>query len=133
MLALFFFSSRRRHTRCALVTGVQTCALPIFIKRQRLIIGYISKDEAFRFCKAGQDDRFAIGEAGNTESNAALPTQGQACDPVVEDRGRKPAAVPELKHARRGNSSYCAVYETKRTRPKMTRATRKRAKENGEE
>src|SRR3546814_6121272 len=27
---LFFFSSRRRHTRCALVTGVQTCALPIW-------------------------------------------------------------------------------------------------------
>src|SRR3546814_1431319 len=26
----FFVSSRRRHTRCALVTGVQTCALPIF-------------------------------------------------------------------------------------------------------
>src|SRR3546814_7361718 len=25
----FFFSSRRRHTRCALVTGVRTCALPI--------------------------------------------------------------------------------------------------------
>src|SRR3546814_4280057 len=28
---IFFFSSRRRHTRCALVTGVQTCALPIHI------------------------------------------------------------------------------------------------------
>src|SRR3546814_4822688 len=28
---LFFFSSRRWHTRCSLVTGVQTCALPIFI------------------------------------------------------------------------------------------------------
>src|SRR3546814_3771361 len=27
---VFFFSSRRRHTICALVTGVQTCALPIF-------------------------------------------------------------------------------------------------------
>src|SRR3546814_9283870 len=26
---VFFFSSRRRHTRCALATGVQTCALPI--------------------------------------------------------------------------------------------------------
>src|SRR3546814_9133950 len=26
---VFFVSSRRRHTRCALVTGVQTCALPI--------------------------------------------------------------------------------------------------------
>src|SRR3546814_5473743 len=30
---VFFFSSRRRHTRCALVTGVQTCALPIFVVR----------------------------------------------------------------------------------------------------
>src|SRR3546814_2789120 len=30
MWFLFFCSSRRRHTRCALVTGVQTCALPIF-------------------------------------------------------------------------------------------------------
>src|SRR3546814_355939 len=28
---MFFFSSRRRHTRCALVTGVQTCALPIYV------------------------------------------------------------------------------------------------------
>src|SRR3546814_17046979 len=28
-MVVFFFSSRRRHTRCALVTGVQTCALPI--------------------------------------------------------------------------------------------------------
>src|SRR3546814_3989724 len=29
---LFFFASRRRHTRCALVTGVQTCALPISVR-----------------------------------------------------------------------------------------------------
>src|SRR3546814_9386376 len=28
-VVVFFFSSRRRHTSCALVTGVQTCALPI--------------------------------------------------------------------------------------------------------
>src|SRR3546814_2769489 len=33
----FFFSSRRRHTRCALVTGVQTCALPIY--RSAEIVG----------------------------------------------------------------------------------------------
>src|SRR3546814_6298516 len=32
-ILLFFFSSRRRHTRCALVTGVQTCALPISDRR----------------------------------------------------------------------------------------------------
>src|SRR3546814_3617586 len=30
-MLVFFFSSRRRHTRCALVTGVQTCALPIYV------------------------------------------------------------------------------------------------------
>src|SRR3546814_3548065 len=33
-----FFSSRRRHTRCALVTGVQTCALPIWA------IGHLLED-----------------------------------------------------------------------------------------
>src|SRR3546814_9623045 len=30
LLIFFFFASQRRHTSCALVTGVQTCALPIF-------------------------------------------------------------------------------------------------------
>src|SRR3546814_17298423 len=38
---IFFFSSRRRHTRCALVTGVQTCALPIWPARQ--LAGLIDK------------------------------------------------------------------------------------------
>src|SRR3546814_5534419 len=35
-LVVFFFSSRRRHTRCALVTGVQTCALPISFAQRRV-------------------------------------------------------------------------------------------------
>src|SRR3546814_1739196 len=34
LFLFFFFSSRRRHTRCALVTGVQTCALPISLLTQ---------------------------------------------------------------------------------------------------
>src|SRR3546814_11756891 len=36
---LFFFSSRRRHTSCALVTGVQTCALPIYAPKDHGTIG----------------------------------------------------------------------------------------------
>src|SRR3546814_1703724 len=36
---IFFFSSRRRHTRCALVTGVQTCALPISLQRSKTALG----------------------------------------------------------------------------------------------
>src|SRR3546814_2353505 len=44
-LIVFLFSSRRRHTRCALVTGVQTCALPILSsdKRERLVHALFSK------------------------------------------------------------------------------------------
>src|SRR3546814_16807636 len=43
-ISVLCFSSRRRHTRCALVTGVQTCALPIFgvggdLGRQRRDLG----------------------------------------------------------------------------------------------
>src|SRR3546814_20584772 len=34
LIFVFFFSSRRRHTSCALVTGVQTCALPIWPARE---------------------------------------------------------------------------------------------------
>src|SRR3546814_4764567 len=33
LFCVFLFSSRRRHTRCALVTGVQTCALPISVQQ----------------------------------------------------------------------------------------------------
>src|SRR3546814_4667478 len=49
MTSVFFFSSRRRHTRCALVTGVQTCALPIFAGTDA---GAKSGDRAGH-CKAG--------------------------------------------------------------------------------
>ena len=42
MWDFFFFSSRRRHTRCADVTGVQTCALPIsFLGRFGLILRFV--------------------------------------------------------------------------------------------
>src|SRR3546814_14657649 len=37
LFRVFFFSSRRRHTRCALVTGVQTCALPICSEKVPLL------------------------------------------------------------------------------------------------
>src|SRR3546814_15563649 len=44
---VFFFSSGRRHTRCALVTGVQTCALPISISPQKFFPGPIAIIQAF--------------------------------------------------------------------------------------
>src|SRR3546814_14768211 len=45
----FFYSSRRRHTSCALVTGVQTCALPIST------LGMLTPDQARRLRDAGLD------------------------------------------------------------------------------
>src|SRR3546814_8158708 len=45
----FFFSSRRRHTSCALVTGVQTCALPILHTFRRLVAKYDGQRYVKRF------------------------------------------------------------------------------------
>src|SRR3546814_6892404 len=42
---VFFFSSRRRHTRCALVTGVQTCALPISVYWRLSAMGHTVDDK----------------------------------------------------------------------------------------
>src|SRR3546814_9898354 len=55
----FFFSSRRRHTRCALVTGVQTCALPISIPLRRAGFGAVQRfDQAeYAVLRAGGERR----------------------------------------------------------------------------
>src|SRR3546814_10940701 len=50
---LFFFSSRRRHTRCALVTGVQTCALPICSRRPQLSRSPLAADRTARIGSDG--------------------------------------------------------------------------------
>src|SRR3546814_1526188 len=60
---VFFCSSRRRHTRCALVTGVQTCALPIYGKRRRvkLLDGYKHTYDKFCLLATGNiPDQFSV-------------------------------------------------------------------------
>src|SRR3546814_1717473 len=49
---LFFFSSRRRHTRFALGTGVQTCALPIYLSIAYVRIGLTPDGGATAFLGA---------------------------------------------------------------------------------
>src|SRR3546814_6386979 len=57
IVVVFFFSSRRRHTSCALVTGVQTCALPICQSRPR----HQSRHSLSPFIRAGfQGQRRAL-------------------------------------------------------------------------
>src|SRR3546814_20509806 len=84
---MFFFASRRRHTRCALVTGVQTCSLPIsnlpakwhqaylrdFYRENRLVLPggvtvdgtpiNIGKVQAPTYVQAGREDHIAPPES----------------------------------------------------------------------
>src|SRR3546814_21105134 len=68
LFCIFFFSSRRRHTSCALVTGVQTCALPIydFAAAGATVIG-MSADTVETLAKFSTQKcagKFAVASAG---------------------------------------------------------------------
>src|SRR3546814_4730274 len=70
----FFFSSRRRHTRCALVTGVQTCALPISRKQLAEKKAFVLPEKAKTQCSAQRAQRrkaAGTGHGCNKGSQAA--------------------------------------------------------------
>src|SRR3546814_3493562 len=79
-LTVFLFSSRRRHTRCALVTGVQTCAHPI----------------CRRCAQAGKSAFFAprLAQGKDTLFNHALNGYQGAAE-VMPARGGNPALSDE--------------------------------------
>src|SRR3546814_2013322 len=73
MFLFFFFSIRRRHTRCALVTGVQTCALPISALLIAGAAGYVGEV---------MSDPGDIEEAYQETEAAALETSDPTYRPV---------------------------------------------------
>src|SRR3546814_1676023 len=85
---LFVFASRRRHTRCALVTGVQTCALPIY-----KIISMYARGMTVREIRGHLEELYGIDVSPDlisTVTDAVLETvaewQGRpldACYPLV--------------------------------------------------
>src|SRR3546814_5530745 len=77
LFCVFFFSSRRRHTRCALVTGVQTCALPIS--------GLALASAAAR--TPSQEGTFNAAVRGNKERHGRL--FGRAAGRASEDRSEE--------------------------------------------
>src|SRR3546814_12250345 len=90
----FFFSSRRRHTRCALVTGVQTCALPIL--RAGLVDlhpglaprGLLVEEQLSAV--AGVHRIAQIEAAAVAERAAGLVAQEPACVPAIETVAGQP-------------------------------------------
>src|SRR3546814_7949600 len=86
----FLFSSRRRHTRCALVTGVQTCALPIFDSIDPIIRKQVSVDVP---------KRPMVMRLGSTAESAAQPAPHFLPAPLVGNTGQQgqfvlPVSVP---------------------------------------
>src|SRR3546814_19717934 len=80
-LVFFFFSSRRRHTRCALVTGVQTCALPISsvpMLDRGLPVGVMLLE------RAADAEPFTAQDLLMAETIAALVAPGIALKPRAE-------------------------------------------------
>src|SRR3546814_5212311 len=68
---LFFFPIRRRHTSCALVTGVQTCALPIFLTTSARAIS-----SRLRACRGLGASYAAHDHIGGVAAISALPLPG---------------------------------------------------------
>src|SRR3546814_1213686 len=73
MCFVFFFSSRRRHTRCALVTGVQTCALPISqIIIDNFVVGKNTSSQTSFIEVCGADFVLLNSEFSGVQSNSTL-------------------------------------------------------------
>src|SRR3546814_8539354 len=89
---LFFFSSISRHTSCPLVTGVQTCALPIC----HVLVRHSLVESPFMQGR-GSKHSHQPDAAGRTES------------PLMQGRGSKHAAALALQLARRGRPSCRGV------------------------
>src|SRR3546814_3553750 len=91
----FFFSSRRRHTRCALVTGVQTCALPIFPAGVLNIVTGLPT--AIGEVLTGSPDIRLLSFTGSTRVGALLmrPSAGAVKKPAMALGGTAPFIVFE--------------------------------------
>src|SRR3546814_2782912 len=87
---IFFFSSRRRHTRCALVTGVQTCALPIYLFG--ILRGIDAAALRFDLCHLAGDalaHQRALGQGRHLVGAALEAVHGIDAHPADADRSEE--------------------------------------------
>src|SRR3546814_3924914 len=80
----FFFSSRRRHTRCALVTGVQTCALPIYIGARAALVDDGQVGLELLGQRAGAHHAADVGRHDHQVREVAAPDVAQQDRPGVD-------------------------------------------------
>src|SRR3546814_5338861 len=131
-----FFSSSRRHTRCALVTGVQTCALPIsyFVWLNRgkesvavdlkqaddlaLVQRMLAKADVFiQNLAPGAAGRLGLGHAGLRDEHPRLIT----CDIRSEEHTSELQSLMRISYAvfclkKKNNHSKIAITHTKQVK-----------------
>src|SRR3546814_10920208 len=100
MMCFFVFSSRRRHTRCALVTGVQTCSLPICGPSDVDVVGGAER-LAEHVVHAGLFEDGAGGTTGDDAGTGSCRLQQDApgthaTDHLVGDRGAGQGDLEEV-------------------------------------
>src|SRR3546814_13394622 len=135
MCCVFFFSSRRRHTRCALVTGVQTCALPI---------SQGDEDENWSIVvRQGSDKAFTPVPpmaGADRPMSARRPVQGKAPAPsprgsitpwVAHDNGRSGARHRLYPLGAAAGSAYSARWRESRVNERRSAAHCRRKGEKG--
>src|SRR3546814_16962465 len=101
ILDFVFFSSRRRHTRCALVTGVQTCALPILCRwADHCDAVFTSQDSLFQVANITRGQVKKL-EASGIETMAALARHDGPVRGVASATAEQLVGQARLQHARK--------------------------------
>src|SRR3546814_15627539 len=106
----FVFSSRRRHTRCALVTGVQTCARPISTASRfthERALGRLRVEEA-----ADQRDHF-VGARNEEQMSAFYDFEPRVRDEAVQEARSEERRVGE-RCVRTCRYRWCPYHEKKK-------------------
>src|SRR3546814_6131784 len=86
VICSFFISGRRRHTRCALVTGVQTCALPIsLLQKWPPLYGYAA-EQAGRRCRHYHDLEFCWPDRRHSGARTEERRVGKECVSTCSSR-----------------------------------------------
>src|SRR3546814_16497204 len=75
-VVFFFLSSRRRHTRCALVTGVQTCALPIFAADDDGLLEFAAVGAGRGGSRAGRRHAAVVAAVGGAPGDGLADRRG---------------------------------------------------------
>src|SRR3546814_5633423 len=86
-LLCFFFASKRRHTRFALVTGVQTCALPIWLaaeEEKRRQAAKVAEEEKKRQAAKAPEEPKRVNGAELFARGSELESQGNVADAVKQ-------------------------------------------------